>query len=167
LKIRLLFLLTALSILLISCSSGNYIRGKKELEAGNYQGAIASLQESVEKNASRSEPWKYLGIAYYHDQKYGEAADALKQATILAPDDGAAILYLGLSYERLGENRQAAAVYQEYISREPDGEFSHRIRHRVKYLTDQAVKEEVQKVIAGEKSIKTEAIPDNTGSQSF
>lgn len=147
---------------MISCSSGNYIRGKKELDAGDYQGAIVSLQEATAKNASRPEPWKYLGIAYYHDQKYAEAVDALRQATILAPDDGAAILYLGLSYERLGEDKQAAGIYQDYISQYPNGEFSHRIRHRVKYLTDQAVKEEVQKVIAGEKSIKTESIPDNT-----
>ncbi len=161
-KRKLLFLLTALSILIISCSSGKYLRGKRELDAGNYPGAIASLKEAATSNPTKAEPWKYLGIAYYRDQKYADAVDALKQAAVLAPDDGTAMLYLGLSYERMGEDKPAASIYRNYLDQHPDGEFSHRIRHRVKFLTDKAVQEEVQKVIAEEKSIKTDQIPDNT-----
>ncbi len=161
-KIRLLYLLTALSLLLVSCSSGIYNRGKKELDAGNYQDAIAFFDDAVSRNPDKAEPWKYLGIAHYRAGNYGESVNALKQGAVLAPEDGSVSLFLGLSYERLGEMEQAAKVYRAYLDKHPDQDISDRIRHRVRYLTDQAVQAEVNQIISEEKSIDTEEIPDNT-----
>jgi len=162
LKIRLLYLLTALSLILVSCSSGIYNRGKTELEAGNYQDAIAFFNDAISENPDKADPWKFMGIAHYRAGNYGEAVDALKQAAILAPEDGSVNLFLGLSYERLGELEQAADIYRAYLDKHPDEEISGRIRHRVRYLTDKAVQQEVNQIISREKSIKTEEIPDNT-----
>ncbi|NIP42911.1 MAG: tetratricopeptide repeat protein [candidate division Zixibacteria bacterium] len=161
-KIRLLYLLTALSFILVSCSSGLYNRGKEELEAGNYQGAIAYFNQVVSENPDDAESWKFMGIAHYRAGNYGEAVNALKQAAILAPEDGSVNLFLGLSYERLGELEQAADIYRAFLDEHPDEEISGRIRHRVRYLTDKAIQQEVNRIISQEKSIKTEEIPDNT-----
>ena len=157
---KLLILLTASIILIISCSSGLYNRGKLEIDAGNYPGAISAFKQALENNPDKAELWQGLGIAYYKDEQYPEALDALKQAMLLGPDDGLTILYLGLSYERLGQLGDAAQLYRKYLSDKPSGDFAERISHRAKYLTDQAVREQVNQLISAEKSIKTESLPE-------
>lgn len=159
---KLLFLLTASIIFLVSCSSGLYNRGKLEIDAGNYPGAITAFKQALDNNPDRAELWQGLGIAYYKNAQYAEALDALKQAMLLGPADGLTTLYLGLSYERLGQLSDAAQLYRKYLSDKPSGEFSERISHRAKYLTDQAVREQVSQMISSEKSISTESLPENT-----
>lgn len=161
-KLKILFLLTALAILLVSCSSGLYNRGKQDFDAGNYEDAILTFKKAAAVNPEKAANWRFLGMAYYHNEQYAEATDALKQASILDPDDGTSVLYLGMSYERMGMLRDAAELYRTYLDKNPDGKIADRVRHRARYLTDKVVQDEVQQLIADEKAIDTETLPDNT-----
>ena len=159
---KLLTLLTALLILIISCSSGLYNRGKQEIDAGNYPGAITAFKKALDSKPEQAELWQGLGIAHYKNTQYAEALDALKQALLLGSDDGLTTLYLGLSYERLGQLSNAAQLYRKYLNESPSDNFAERISHRAKFLSDQSVKEQVDQLISQEKSIKAESLPDNT-----
>jgi tetratricopeptide (TPR) repeat protein len=159
---KLLFLLTALAIFMISCSSGMYNRGQKEMEAGNYRGAIASFKQAIADNPEKAAVWKYLGVAYYKEGLYNDAISSLKQASLLAPKDGMTVLYLGLAYERIGSLDEAVNLYRIYLSEDPNEKFANKIRHRVKYLTDKMVQDEIRGIIAGEKTIDIEKIPENS-----
>lgn len=147
---------------MISCSSGLYNHGQKEMEAGDYQGAIASFKQAIANNPEKAAVWKYLGVAYYKEGLYNDAINSLKQASLLAPKDGMTVLYLGLAYERIGSLDEAVNLYRIYLSKDPNEKFADKIRHRVKYLSDKLVQDEVKGIIAGEKSIDVEKIPDNT-----
>jgi tetratricopeptide (TPR) repeat protein len=56
------------------------------------------------------------GRIYYYMEKYEQAAARLEDAR--SKGDANVYLYLGKSYEALGENNYAASVYQDYISKD-------------------------------------------------
>jgi tetratricopeptide (TPR) repeat protein len=159
---KLLFLLTALSILLVSCSSGLYNRGQNALDNGDFKGAIESFEQALDENPEKSQLWRGLGIAYYNEKRYAEAVNALKQSSLLDPEDGLTVLYLGLSFERMNELADAANLYKSYLAKKPDEKVASKIRHRVRYLTDELIQNQINSLIADEKSINTESIPDNS-----
>lgn len=161
-KKTLLLLLTLSIALSIACSSGKFNRGSRELEAGNYSDAIVIFREALAENPEKAPLWQKLGIAYYRNQLYADAVDALSQARALDSDDGLTVLYLGMAYERLNKLLQAADLYRAYLKVDSDSEISQKIRHRIKYLTDQAVQANVEQVVASEKEIDTEEIPSNS-----
>jgi len=59
------------------------------------------------------------GITAYQQGRYDEAVTKLTQARTLLPTHSPTALYLGLTYLRQGNNAEAIATWQDYITLQP------------------------------------------------
>jgi len=160
-KLILLFL-TFVLLIFTGCGANLYHKGESAFEKKDYAEAVRLLEDAVAQEPGKSVIWRQLGIAYYRSDQFANAVDALKQATLLDPDDGVSILYLGLSQEILGNDTEAIEVYRTYLSYQSDADLSPRIRQRVRYLSDRKLQAEVRAIIENEDQIEAASIPENT-----
>ena len=155
------FLCVTVLIMFAGCSANLYHKGMTAFDRGNYDEAITILKDVIAKKPGEAALWRQLGISYYRTDQLDMAINALKQATLLDPNDGTSVLYLGLSHEVMGNEAEAIDVYNVYLAANPDDEMSQRVRQRVKYLSDKKIQEEVKAVIQNENQIDAESIPSN------
>ncbi|MCQ2525347.1 MAG: tetratricopeptide repeat protein [Lachnospiraceae bacterium] len=96
---------------------------------------IIRIFEALEKNGYRENGLEYLdnalasyensmtplnrGRIYYYKEEYQSAAVALEEARSADNNNSAASLYLGMTYEAVGENNYASNVYESYLARNP------------------------------------------------
>jgi TolB-like protein/cytochrome c-type biogenesis protein CcmH/NrfG len=79
------------------------------------QVAIARLEAQRTAAPKSVEVLRALGIQYYKAQRYAEARTTLTEAASLAPNDGVAALYLGMSAEAMNDLPAAKAAYSSYL----------------------------------------------------
>ena len=102
--------------------SGKY---NEAIEAGQQairllgQTGLAYKQGYQVRNQILSHAYKNLGNAYSGLKKYNEAADALKQATAIEPNNAAAHFNLGLSLYSGGRYSEAILAYKEVLKLKP------------------------------------------------
>ena len=58
-----------------------------------------------------------VGAVYYLQSKYSEAESSLKQSLAAQPDQVAASYYLGLTYDAIGDDDQAVAIFRDLLRR--------------------------------------------------
>ena len=76
---------------------------------------IARL-EQVRASSPNSEPaQRALGVAYFKGGRFADARAALQRASSMAPGDGVAALYLGLTAEAQNDVPAARAAYESYL----------------------------------------------------
>jgi tetratricopeptide (TPR) repeat protein len=75
--------------------------------AGRRRGELREYQLAVELGLTDWDLFLNLGLLYQEDGRLQDAADALRTATILAPDHAEAHYNLGLVFEREGKLRSA------------------------------------------------------------
>jgi tetratricopeptide (TPR) repeat protein len=73
------------------------------------------LQRAMEKGENKMTAYD-KGRIYYYMENYDQAAAQLEEARGKGGAD--VFLYLGKSYEAMGENNYAASVYQDYINKD-------------------------------------------------
>ncbi len=76
-----------------------------------------------------------LGIAYYNDKQYARARDVLLSSLALRRPNYAARVYLGLSYEELGQFDSARVAYTAAASEARQEAQRRAIRNRLELLT--------------------------------
>jgi tetratricopeptide (TPR) repeat protein len=92
----------------------------RELEkAGNYDQAIAILQEATTADASKDLLWAYLGDAYVGDKKYPDAVTAFQKAVALKPDSALYHNALANAYNKAGQPDKALAEYNQVVQMDP------------------------------------------------
>jgi tetratricopeptide (TPR) repeat protein len=72
--------------------------GARKINAGDYRGAISTLQSAVTQNPSDDAAFYWLGRAYYEIRDYDNAASAEEKAVSLAPKDALYHDWLGRAY---------------------------------------------------------------------
>ncbi|MGC3958953.1 MAG: tetratricopeptide repeat protein [Verrucomicrobiota bacterium] len=80
---RMVLWLFGMVMLAAACSPtgpGALLAGKKSLEAGQLEAAIASLQTAVRLLPTNAIAWNYLGVAYHQAGQWTNAASAYSQA---------------------------------------------------------------------------------------
>ena len=77
--------------------------------------AIAKLEAARERQPQNAVALRSLGLAYYKAKRFTDARTVLDQARRIAPRDGVAALYSGLSSEGLGDLTAAKASYNAYL----------------------------------------------------
>lgn len=80
---RMVLLLLGTTLLLTACSrdgAGALRAGKKLLDAGQAEPAIAALQQAVQLLPTNAAAWNYLGVAYHQAGQWTNAADAYIRA---------------------------------------------------------------------------------------
>ena len=108
------FVLTVLG--LVGCSAGQFQAGRQELLKGNPEVAVGYFSAVAEQRPNyvyviqnyRESIWTYLGRAQYETKRYPEARRSLDKALAMNKGDGMAMLYLGLTGMRSGDNSQGA-----------------------------------------------------------
>ena len=73
------------------------------------------LERQVASDSTDVEALVQLGAGYREAGRLEEAVDLLEVAARIRPDDGAAVLFLGLTYEDLGRYSDAGQVYEGYL----------------------------------------------------
>lgn len=88
-------------------------------QAGNYDQAIAIMQEATAADPTKDLLWAYLGDAYVGGKKYPEAVDAFQQAIKIKPDS---VLYhnaLANALNKAGQPDKAIAEYTQAAQMDP------------------------------------------------
>lgn len=83
---------------------------------GDYADADKWFSKSVEWEPGNQQAIYYLGRAKYNENRFEEAIDAFRRCLNLDPKDVKAEDNLGLSYQGLGRNEEAAAAFRQAIA---------------------------------------------------
>lgn len=89
--------------------------GLCDLELHDYDSAYRNWLKALELNGNDLRTQYYLGRLFYDSDLPGEAAVYLRQVVEKAPDDYAALTYLGLSAEATGFEETARDLYRKAI----------------------------------------------------
>ena len=96
----------------------NYINdGSKEMEAGDYDAAIASFEKAIAANKDVALAWRGIGLLRYQQQDYGKAVEAL-QASLAAGAEETPVIYniLGVCAMQLQDFDQAIRVFDQGLA---------------------------------------------------
>jgi tetratricopeptide (TPR) repeat protein len=103
----------------VSLDAQNYSRLIQIYEVlsgyGYTQDGMVFLERALAEGKSKMSAYD-KGRIYYYMENYEQAAAQLEEAR--GKGDANVFLYLGKSYEALGENNYAASVYQDYLSKD-------------------------------------------------
>ena len=93
----------------LSESEGRYKEGASFLET-DQQRAFVAFQKAIELNPDNFEAHYALGSIYFKRKQLAEAEREFRVATVLHPDDGEALNYLGRTLMLQGRRREAIEV---------------------------------------------------------
>jgi tetratricopeptide (TPR) repeat protein len=92
----------------------------RDLEkAGNYDQAIALMQEATTTDPSKDLLWAYLGEAYAGAKKFPEAVEAYQKALNIKPDSAVYHNALANAYNKAGQPDKAIAEYTQAATIDP------------------------------------------------
>ena len=97
-----------------------YKNGLNSLWLGNYDGALGSFEQVVDKNPNRVEAWIQVGYCKVKQGKMSEAVKAYKQALRLRPNSVEAYNKLGDAYYYATNFNEAIAAYKQAARLRPD-----------------------------------------------
>lgn len=80
-----------------------FVRGTELLEQRLYLQAALSLEQARRLEPGKTSILETLGRAYFHAQRYRQAADAFSEIVEHCPDDDFSQFCLGRSLEKLGD----------------------------------------------------------------
>lgn len=90
-------------------------RGIQLYQQGDYQGAIAVLQEVAKQQTEIAEAWYYLGLAYNREGWFGAARPAFEHLLTLRPDSADANAKLSYALILSNEPQKAIAAAKRAI----------------------------------------------------
>jgi Flp pilus assembly protein TadD len=97
-----------------------YKNGLNSLWLGNYDGALGSFEQVVNKNPNRVEAWIQVGYCKVKQGKMSEAIRAYRQALQLRPNSVEAYNKLGDAYYYASNFDEAIAAYRQAARLRPD-----------------------------------------------
>jgi tetratricopeptide (TPR) repeat protein len=97
-----------------------YKNGLNSLWLGNYDGALGSFEQVVNKNPNRVEAWIQVGYCKVKQGKMSDAIRAYKHALRLRPNSVEAYNKLGDAYYYASNFDEAIAAYRQAIRLRPD-----------------------------------------------
>ena len=92
------------------------VLGMIELESNNRDAAYRSWLKAVEASPKDAKPYYLIGRLFYESNLFAESLGWLSTALTIAPQDFAAMTYLGLSYEALGKTSEALRCYRAAVA---------------------------------------------------
>jgi tetratricopeptide (TPR) repeat protein len=110
------------AMLIVGCATSPYRPAEKYLDKKDYSQAIRAYLLELEPHLKDGRRFIYydkqgvtgIGEVYWHMQRYETAIKILKMVLEKDPTYGKAILYLGMSYEGLGNEDEAIRAYRNY-----------------------------------------------------
>jgi tetratricopeptide (TPR) repeat protein len=88
--------------------------------AGDLPRAEQRYAEAIRRAPGQANVYHNLGIIYFREGKYHEAAEALEKATALSPRSSASWVMLGLAYYQLYDSAKAISALQSALRLNPN-----------------------------------------------
>jgi TolB-like protein len=102
-----------------------------------------------------------VGIAYYEAKQYDRARDVLQSALVLGEQNYPARVYLGLTYEELGQLDSARAQYTKAATQTSDSRRQGEIQDRLTLLTQKELRAQAKDAIAHEATLSSQPATEN------
>jgi tetratricopeptide (TPR) repeat protein len=154
-------LLVAALLILSGCASSLHDQGRKLLAQQDYAGAAEVLQRALEKDPHNSVLLVELAAALYHQEELESARTYLEQARAQNPNDGEAVLLLGLVHEKSGDANAAIKVYRSYAQMSRLDRTRKVIKARMDQLIRKQIRAQTRKALAQEALLDPASTPDN------
>lgn len=149
------------ALLLTGCASSQYAQGKALLAEEEYAAATKALQAALVKEPQSTQILVDLAEAFYHQEELAQAESCLAQVRSLDPDNGDAILLVGLIQEKRGDREAAIAAYRMYTRVSRLSQTRKMIEARLEWLIREQIGEETKRALAREAMLEVAEIPDN------
>ena len=95
-------------------------KASEKIQSGDFDGAIALLDEVLARNPKDVNALFYLGLSRAGKRQHKEAIEPLTKVTELQPDFPGAWLQLGICFAKLGDTEKALAAYDKDLKLEPN-----------------------------------------------
>lgn len=95
---------------------------------------LPALEARVESDSTDVEALVQLGAGYREAGRLNEAAALLERASGLGEPDGAAVLFLGLTFEDMGRYVDARTTYERYLAGSDDQALRSEVEARIPML---------------------------------
>jgi len=97
-----------------------FLLSQIQIKDGDLKSAIASVEAASALSPNDPSVFFQLGLLKYNNNDFKGAAVALEQAVALSPVYANAKYFLGLSYNKLGRNKEAIAEFDDLKKTNPD-----------------------------------------------
>lgn len=122
---------------------------------------LSALQAELDKNPRDANLATRVGIGYYNAKNYTRARDVLLAALAVDKQNYPAQVYLGLSYEELGQLSDARKAYTTALSQTNDGRRKSDLEGRLALLTQKELRAQAREAIAQEARLSSQPITGN------
>ena len=113
-----------------------FLQAQAQINRGDYEDAIATLTQAIERNPSYSEAYAQRGFAHARLAKASAALADSEQAIRLDPQNARAYLVRGLVRSRLGETQDALADADKGINLQPTFAGGYGLRGTIRLLLE-------------------------------
>jgi tetratricopeptide (TPR) repeat protein len=96
-----------------------FLKSQIQANEGDLEEAISSVESASLFAPNDPTVFFQLGILRYNDRQYRKAVEALERAVFLAPSYANAKYFLGLSYDRIGEEAKALVQFRDILTLNP------------------------------------------------
>jgi len=122
---------------------------------------LPTLEAELARNPKDAGLMTRVGIAYYQAKQYGRARDVLQSALVLGEQNYPARVYLGLTYEELGQLDSARVAYTTAAAQAGDSRRKAEIEDRLVLLTRKELRAAAKDAIAHEASLTAQPPIEN------
>jgi TolB-like protein len=122
---------------------------------------LPALEAELSRNPRDAGLATRVGIGYYDAKQYERARDVLRSALALGEQNYPARVYLGLTYEELGQLDSARAQYTKAVTQTTDSRRRGEIEDRLTLLTQKELRVQAKNAIANEATLSAQPVTEN------
>jgi TolB-like protein len=122
---------------------------------------LNALESEYARNPKDAGLATKVGIALFEQKQYGRARDVLQSALALGEKNYTARVYLGLTYEELGQLDSARTQYTKAGGLTADARRQGEIQDRLTLLTRKELRSAAKEAIAKEASLSNQPVTEN------
>jgi len=152
------------------CATSPYGPAEKYLDKKEYDQAIRTYLKLLEPHMREGKRFIYydregvtgIGTVYWHMQRYQTAAKILKMVVDKDPGYGKALLYLGLSYEGMGNEDGAIQTYRNYTGLGSQDLYRQVLSGRLDWVIRNKIAREIELALKQEAQLDVSTYPDKS-----
>jgi TolB-like protein len=122
---------------------------------------LPALESEFSRNPRDAGLATRVGIAYYNAKQYERARDVLRSALVLGEQNYPARVYLGLTYEELGQLDSARTAYTVAATQTRDSRRRAEIQDRLTLLTRKELRAAARDAVAREATLSSQPPTEN------
>jgi TolB-like protein len=122
---------------------------------------VSSLEAEYARNPKDAGLATRVGIAYYNAKQYDKARDVFRSALALGESNYPARVYLGLTFEELGQLDSARVAYTKASAQTSDAKRRGEIQDRLTLLTKKELQAAAKAALADESRLSTQPPTEN------